>query len=478
MFELMQRAGKAAFDVLLKQWPKAKNIIVLAGNGNNAGDGYVLATLCKQQGLKVVVMCRNPNRELTGDAKQAQLDWKNAKGDTSEFNCDSFEQADLLVDALLGTGVTGELKPYLKTIISQANQAATPILSIDLPSGMHANTGIALPVCINASVTVTFVATKPGLITGIGKEYSGKLVFTDLAIGNEFFNIGKNQGQIVTWEMLQPLAPRPIHSNKGSFGKLLCIGGNQNMPGAIRLSAEAALRSGAGLVKVFCHEKSSGNINIARPEIMTTHHNLEQQLAWCSSIAIGPGLGQDDWARQQFSHLLAYLKHHPKPLIMDADALNILASVNNDRDIIHTLIQLPALIFTPHPGEASRLLNCTIADIENDRYNASLNIAKNYQTCCVLKGAGTIIHSLKPLLSQHSWVCKGGNPGMATAGMGDVLTGVIGAFLAQGFSEQQAAIYGVCAHAEAGDRVAQLYGQRGMIATDLMQPLRTTINGL
>ena len=478
MFELMQRAGYAAFQVLVQEWPKAHNIIVVAGSGNNAGDGYVLATLAKQRGMNVAVVCQQPERELNGDAKKAQIEWQKIGAETLEFTELNYAHFDVLVDALLGTGVSGAVKPALQSIIRQINQVEIPVLSIDLPSGMNANTGQALPICIKADVSITFVATKPGLVTGIGKEFCGKVVFSDLGIGNEFFGIAHYEAQLVKWQMLQPLSVRPLHGHKGSFGKLLCIGGNQGMAGAIRLSAESALRCGVGLVKVYCHESSSLSISAGRPEIMLTHRELESALDWCSCIIVGPGLGQDDWANQHFSRLMSYLKRHPKPVVIDADGLNLLAAMADDVNILNTLSQLPALILTPHPAEASRLLNCNVANIESDRYMASKNIAQKYKSTCVLKGAGTIIFSNDSRHDPHCWICKGGNPGMATAGMGDLLTGVIGAFLAQGFASQKATIYGVCAHAEAGDRVAIQYGQRGMITSDLLQPLRAIVNGL
>jgi NAD(P)H-hydrate epimerase len=478
MFELMQRAGAAAFQALTKEWPEAQNILVVAGNGNNAGDGYVLAKLAKQQGMHVVVVCQQPLRELIGDAKQAQSEWQKMGGETQEFGKQDYAQFDLIVDALLGTGVTGEVKPNFQAVIQQINQSNIPVLSIDLPSGMLANTGQALPISVKADVTVTFIATKPGLVSGIGKEFCGKLIYADLAVGTEFYGIARSEAQLVDWPMLQPLPTRPIHGNKGSFGKLLCIGGNQGMPGAIRLSAESALRCGVGLVKVFCHESSNLAISTGRPEIMLINKELEAALDWCSCIVIGPGLGQDDWAHQQFSRLLAHLKHHPKPLVIDADGLNLLSTKTDDADMLNILAQLPSLILTPHPGEASRLLNCTIAHVENDRYLASKNIAQKYKSTCVLKGAGTIIQTDGTYQEPQCWVCKGGNPGMATAGMGDLLTGIIGAFLAQKFVSQKATVYAVCAHAEAGDRVAIQYGQRGMIASDLLQPLRAIVNEL
>jgi len=478
MFELMQRAGQAAFEQLKAHWPDAQKILVVAGNGNNAGDGYVLATLAKQQGFDVQVGCQEPKRVLTGDAQQAQLNWQKAGGKTQALAKLNFAACDLLVDALLGTGLTGQVKASFLEIIQQVNQAQRPVLSIDLPSGMHADTGQALPVCIKADVTITFVATKPGLVTGIGKEYSGKLVYADLAIGKAFFALASQASQLVGWSMLQALQAKPIHANKGSFGKLLCIGGNQGMAGAIRLSAESALRTGVGLVKVFCHQDSHSLVSAGRPEIMLTDKNLKEAFDWCSCIIIGPGLGQDDWAHQQLSRLMSYLQQQPKPVVFDADGLNLLAAMPDDLLALETLSKLPAVIFTPHPGEASRLLDCDIATIESNRYQASQKIAQQYHGVCVLKGAGTIMQTGSSEQHVKSWVCTGGNPGMATAGMGDLLTGITGAFLAQGMTAQQAAIYAVCAHAEAGDRVATQYGQRGMIASDLLQPLRAIVNGL
>jgi ADP-dependent NAD(P)H-hydrate dehydratase / NAD(P)H-hydrate epimerase len=478
MFELMQRAGKAAFKILLQEWPKAQKVLVVAGNGNNAGHGYVLAKLAKQHGLDVSVTCQQPTRELNGDAKQAQSKWQEVAGETLAFSELDYAQFDVLVDALLGTGVTGEVSQTFQEVIQKINQTGIPVLSIDLPSGMQANTGQPLPIAVKADVTVTFVAIKPGLVTGIGKEFCGKLCYADLVVGNEFFSIAQGEVQLVNWSMLQPLQPRPKHGNKGTFGKLLCIGGNQGMAGAIRLSAESALRCGVGLVKVYCHESSNLSISAGRPEIMLANKDIDAALSWCSCIVVGPGLGQDDWSQQQFSRLLAHLKHSPKPLVIDADGLNILAVMADDVAVRDTLANLPALVFTPHPGEASRLLNCDISKIESDRYLATKNISQKYQSACVLKEAGSIIQSADLHEASVPWVCEGGNPGMATAGMGDLLTGVIGAFLAQGFTSQKAAVYGVCAHAEAGDRVAIQYGQRGMIASDLLQPLRAIVNGL
>ncbi len=479
MYDLMLRAGEAAFSTLIKHWPSITRILVVAGNGNNAGDAYVVAKLAKLAGKQVSVICEDPKRKLLGDAGTAQAEWHNIQGSTFTFAQIVFTDYELIVDGLLGTGLTGEVRTLFQQVINQINQTSLQVLSIDLPSGMHANTGMPLPICVKADVTVTFIALKLGLITGKGKEFCGQVEFTDLAVGDEFYQLANVDAQVVNWSWLQPIENRPINGNKGTFGKLLCVGGNQGMPGAIRLSAEAALRTGAGLVKVYCHQSSGLHVASGRPEIMLQYQDLETALDWCTSIVIGPGLGQDQWAVQKLEQLLKYLAVTPKPVIIDADALNLLARKKVKLDVKKILASLPACILTPHPGEAARLLDSQISVVESDRYQACKAIAQMFACSCVLKGAGTLIYSKQESDEQHSFiVCNGGNPGMATAGMGDLLTGILGALLAQGMFEQQAAVYGVCAHAEAGDRVARQYGQRGMIASDLLQPLRAIINAL
>lgn len=467
----MQRAGLAACRYLQRYYPLAHNIVVVVGWGNNGGDGYILASEAQKQGLKVSLVCADPARELSGDALRAQQLWLNAGNQLLHWQDFDLSSADLLVDALLGNGLSGEIRAPMQQLITRLNDCSVPILSLDLPSGLHADTGQGMPVAVKAHSTLTFVAIKPGLVTGQGKSYCGQLALDDLGIAQAFAQCANPQAQLIAWQALPPLAARQEHANKGHFGRLLCIGGNVGMGGAIRLSAEAALRCGAGLVKVFCHEQSRWQVSNGRPEIMLNHDSgiqaLKAALDWCSHLVIGPGLGTDSWAQSLFKQVLAYLNSSEKFVLIDADGLNILAQSHDIKGM------LKQCVLTPHPGEAARLLGTTVSEIERDRYAACQQLALQYSAVTVLKGAGSLVANKDVQTLQ---VCAEGNPGMATAGMGDVLSGVIAGLAAQGLDSPTAAAYGVCLHAAAGDRVASLYGQRGMMASDVFGPLRTLVN--
>lgn len=473
-FALMQRAGAAAMYCIDAYYPLAQKILVLVGGGNNGGDGYILANLARLQGRNVVLASADPSRLLQGDALRAQQLWQQDEYSIRSWQEVDFNEYDLLVDALLGTGLQGDIRSPLTTIIEQVNQCTIPVLSIDLPSGLHADTGVPLPIAVEAERTITFVAIKPGLVTGIGKHFCGQLLVDDLAIGQPFFTLAAVRAHLISWASLPKLAERQSHANKGKFGRLVCFGGNKGMAGAMCLSAMAALRSGVGLVKVFCHEHSQPLVANSQPEIMlvtaTGIASINKVLDWSSCLVLGPGLGPDAWSQSVFEHVLAHLTHTTKPIIIDADGLNLLAKRWESK----LKINLTQCILTPHPGEAARLLNVTVQEIEQDRYAACQAIAQRYGAVCILKGAGTIICHDGQATSVY--VCADGNPGMATAGMGDVLSGIVGAMLGQGLSAQSAANYAVCLHAAAGDRLARSYGQRGMIASDLFEPLRALLN--
>lgn len=464
MYDLMERAGKASFDFLLQNNLACRQVLIITGSGNNGGDGYVVARLLAEQKYTVTLASLCPSKELSGDAETAKSKWLSRGGEVVAVNNINFDEYDVIVDAMLGTGLSGEVKGHYAEVIEQVNLSVSYVLSIDIPSGTAADSGKILGSSINANATITFVGIKSGLVTGIGKHQVGKLIFAALGIEKEFDVIAKPIASLVNYKDFESLEKRPTHSHKGHFGRLVCIGGNQGMSGAIRLSAEAALRTGAGLVRVFCHQRSVLQVSNGRPELMVTDDNLSQHLDWADCILIGPGLGQDSWSRQTFSQVLSYLVHHDKPVVFDADALNLLSQH------IHKFA-LSNMVITPHPAEAARLLDVTVADIENNRFDSANKLNSQYHSACILKGAGSVIHN-----SDGVFVCSDGNPGMATAGMGDVLTGIIAALLSQGMNKDEASVYGTCLHGSAADLNAKKQGQRGMLASDIFEQLRQLVN--
>lgn len=461
---LMERAGASVFRQCQSLLPNTHVYLVMVGQGNNAGDGYIAALKAKEAGKQVHVCAVEPHRILEGDAGRAQKRWLDAGGKIEVFDKGLLDKAGLVVDAMLGTGITSYIRNEFADIIDAINAHTIPVVSIDVPSGLDANTGQSLGRCIEADVTVTFVGIKPGLSTGAGKQSCGKLVYDDLGIGKAFSELARSSASLLDIEQFRGMGPRAVHSHKGTYGRLLCVGGNKGTAGAIRLSSEAALRSGAGMVRVYTHEASTIQVSAGRPELMVTDENLEDALSWATCVVIGPGLGQDDWAETVFQTVMKHCQTHPKPMVLDADALNLLSRQA-------TAYTINDCILTPHAGEAARLLGVSVDDVEAERFNYARQCAQRYHATCVLKGAGTIIDN-----ERSTWVSKHGNPSMATAGSGDVLSGILGALLAQGLSRDIAAKYGVTVHAKAGDDLADLYGQRGMIASDLFDAVRVLIN--
>jgi NAD(P)H-hydrate epimerase len=465
MFTLMQRAGEAVYQHSVLLVPNIDNYLVLAGVGNNAGDAFIAALSALKAGKNVTVSAVEPERQLSGDAAKAKAMWLEQSGKPVEqFSESQLQKAEIVIDGLLGTGVNGLVRAELASVIEAVNQSQLPVVSIDVPSGLCGDTGESLGYTIQADLTVTFVGIKLGLTTGLGKQFCGQLKFEELGIGKAFAKLARSDASALDIKHFTGLAPRPLNSHKGNHGRLLCIGGNAGMSGAIRMASEAALRTGAGLVKVYAHVDSKIQVCAGRPELMVISEGLENALEWADSVVLGPGLGTDEWAKDIFDKVMEYCQQHPKPIVIDADALNLKA-VNT------SFVALPDCIMTPHSGEASRLLNVSIEEIEANRFNSARQCAQRYAATCVLKGAGSIVDN-----QQHSWVCRHGNPGMATAGMGDVLTGILGALIAQGLSTDMACQFGVSLHAKAGDIVAERFGQRGLLASDLFTTVRELIN--
>jgi ADP-dependent NAD(P)H-hydrate dehydratase / NAD(P)H-hydrate epimerase len=462
-YSLMQRAGQAAFNLLRTCWPQARRILVMAGTGNNGGDGYVVAQLAREVGLDVrVVQCGDVGR-IRGDANRARDAYLTAGGEIVSFINGELPPADVIVDALLGTGLQHEVREDLKVAITAINAHCAPVLAIDAPSGLQSDTGMPLGAAVMASYTISFIGLKRGLYTGVAADYTGSICFDDLGVPSEVYRHQRAAAyRLDLAQFSDLLAPRARASHKGYFGHVLVIGGERGMGGAPRMASEAAARLGAGLVTIATRAVHASTVNAVRPELMA--HSIEKPAELtplfkrATVVAIGPGLGQTDWSRS----LLRAALQSDAPKVIDADGLNLLALTPERRE---------DWVLTPHPGEAAKLLGTDTATIQQDRFAAAEKLHERYGGVCVLKGVGTLIHS-----TERIAVCTAGNPGMASGGMGDVLTGVIASLLAQGFSSQQAAEVGVCLHATAADCAAADLGERGLLATDLFDYLRRLVN--
>lgn len=460
---LMERAGAAGLALMCERFPRARRISVVCGPGNNGGDGYVLARLARQAGLAVEVMNPVSAPPAAGDAAGAHARWREAGGSLAALDPAALIASDVVVDALFGTGLQRPLEAVWRTAVETMNAAGVPILSLDIPSGLQADTGTILGVAARAQLTLSFIGLKPGLFTASGREQCGIILLDDLGVPpTAFEGLPPAARRLVRHNLRGWLAVRPRHAHKGEAGAVLIIGGQPGMPGAVRLAGEAAYRSGAGLVTVATHPSHAAIIGATRPELIA--HGLDapglmELLPRARALAIGPGLGQGAWGQSLWQAALTA----QRPMVVDADALSLLAAQSQSR---------PDWVLTPHPGEAARLLATSIAAVQADRLAAVRAIAARYGGVCVLKGSGTVVAADG---EGPVWLCDRGNPGMASGGTGDVLTGVIAALLAQGLPPLAAARLGVWAHASAGDRAARA-GERGLLASDLLAPLRALIN--
>lgn len=463
---LMKRAGQAAFDALRDAWPAADSITVLCGKGNNAGDGYIIAGLAASQGQTVQLIQLGDAAQLAGDAGAAR-DWAFDQGVTAS-EVDPGQPAfsiegQVAVDALLGTGLSGNVRGGYAHAIDILNGDSVPTLSIDVPSGVCADTGRVLGVAARADLTVTFIGAKQGLCTGAAVDHSGRIVYADLDVPEAVFE--REPGiEVLDWPTLrQGLGHRPNSAYKNRFGHVLIMGGDLGMGGAVALAGEAALRSGAGLVSVVTRGQHVSPLLSRCPELMVLgsehEERVAERLAVADVIAVGPGLGREAWSQALLAQALAA----GKPCVIDADGLNLVAEGR---------LPLPAeSVITPHPGEAARLLQVSNDEVQADRFEAVRSLAQRYRAVAVLKGAGSLIATPEGFVS----ICLLGNPAMATAGMGDVLTGVV-AGLRGRISAEEAARAGVCLHSAAADRAVAAQGERGLTAGDVVARLVVELN--
>lgn len=458
---LMQQAAWSISQQLMVLFENhaTKNIAVWCGQGNNAGDGYFIASYLKQAGFHVEIFAA----EL-GDSTDLQYAVDFAKENNVQVHQD-FEVSktfDCHIEALFGIGLNRELNDYWQHAIQQFNEQAGLKISIDIPSGLQANTGRILPSAVKADHTFTVLGLKAGLFTGQGKEYTGQIHLVNL---------------IPIDQELKPLAYlTPTHirlpkrlafGHKGSYGHVLVIGGHEQMGGAVIMAAEAAFHAGAGKVTVICHRNHHQAILSRAPNIMLRDINgldengIKDILSQVDAVCFGMGLGRDDWSQQIYQQWFNFLNQASHlEVVLDADALWFLAK-QPEKLGVHVYA-------TPHPGEAATLLGSSTAEIENDRIDAIYALQQKYSGQWVLKGAGSLI------LENNLYICTQGNAGMGTGGMGDILAGMIASLKAQ-FHKDIALHEIVTLHAQAGDELAK-QGMRGLQAYEMNQAITQVVN--
>ena len=461
---LMERAATGVANTILTIAKPSDKVLILSGGGNNGGDGIALARILKKSGfeadvvlLKDIESCKDSIRHQAELLKEAGGTYLTAIPDT---------KYDIIVDAILGVGLTNAPRENLAHAIAYINQKGengAQVISIDIPSGVNTDTGETPGEAVKADVTVTFTAMKPGLICHPGRELSGRVVVSSIGVEDVVSRLYPDEKTRFCYESdTVKLKKRPADGNKGSFHRVGIIAGSKAMSGACILSAEAALRAGAGLADVYTHEANRVVLATAVPEaILHTYDDLKKD----DVIVLGPGLSVDPVAKAIVTGILTL--DILKPLILDADALNIISA---DEEIKKIFVQYSArneVVITPHPKEFSRMSGLSVSELLADYEKSVRTFAKEWNVILVGKGNPTIVSN-----SEQTYYNLSGNDGMATAGSGDVLSGCIGAFLLN----EENAFDGVCkavyAHGLSGDYQLKNYGHRGMIARDLIEGIK------
>ncbi|MBV1871921.1 MAG: NAD(P)H-hydrate dehydratase [Gammaproteobacteria bacterium] len=466
---LMERAGLSCFKEIEANWPEAKRITIVCGHGNNGGDGYVIAALAKLAGMDVTVLQLGAIEKTRGDALLCQQRANNlgvpmheilsAEALTSQQS--RLESSDVVVDALLGTGINGAPRGLCAQVIQAINLSPAGVLAVDTPSGLCMNTGWAEGEVVNAQLTVTFIACKQGLLTGAAANHTGTLLFDDLRVPQTLYLQERPSSfRLELTNLLSRLPARLPAAHKGSCGHVLVIGGAKGMGGAAVMAAMAATRVGAGLVSIASPSETIALQALNQPELMCQkvkdQAELDVLIQRATALVIGPGLGQSEWSLLALKLAL----DSGKPCVVDADALNLLSETSALK--VHSLC-----VLTPHPKEASRLVHSSTDAVQKDRFKAVKIMTKTLGATVILKGSGTLISD-----GENISLLSAGGPAMASGGMGDVLSGVIGGLMAQGCDTLYAAQLGASLHASAADKLAENKGVRGMLATDLIPLIR------
>lgn len=470
---LMERAALSTVEELKKRRPGKSKVLIFAGTGNNGADGLVMARMLAMEGDDVRVV-------VTGNRGHATEEWLTQFGILGKLDIsvtpeipDAFrlreDRYDVIVDAMLGTGLSRDVSGKLSGIMDTINSASSYVVAVDIPSGISSDTGAVMGNAVKADLTVTFEYGKRGLALFPGAEYAGECVIRRIGIAPQGLDRIAPKAFTLDPEALNDLPARPAASNKGTFGRVLIAAGSENMAGAALLAGEAAYRSGAGLVRIFTPECNRTIIQSRLPEaILTTYapdffspEVLDALCGWASAIVIGPGFGVRDQTIRFLQYILQYAK---VPVVIDADGINILARKPELMEYLNR-----DHILTPHLGEMARLTGVTVPEIKADPVWSAEQFAAKHNVTLVQKDARTVV---VPADGRFCYINTCGNSGMATGGSGDVLAGIIGGLLACGLEPAKAAVNGVLMHACAGDRAAAALGERAMLAGDIVRELR------
>lgn len=467
--DLMERAGLAAAELARELIAdNRKPVLVLAGPGNNGGDAFVVARHLKQWWQRVQLVFTGKRAKLSADAAAAMDAWDAAGGETlAELPDATLGRCGLIVDGLFGIGLERPLSGRHAELVDAVNASGVSTLALDIPSGLHADSGRVLGCAVRARHTVTFIALKPGLLTLDGPDHCGELHVRDLGV--EPATLLSPQGAIIGSDVISKvLPPRPLNSHKGTFGSVGIVGGAIGMTGAALLAGCAALKLGSGRVYVGFLAPDAPGLDSSQPELMLRRVEDVLSMNTLNCLVLGPGLSQSAEAMRCVEQGLAL----QVPLVIDADALNLIGAHPRLQELCAS--REAATVMTPHPAEAARLSGRPIAEIQNNRVRAALWLAQRYRTVTALKGVGTVV----AVPDGHYNINTSGNPGLASAGMGDVLSGILGALMAQGASAAMATCAAVHLHGSAADRrYRELCGPIGMTASEVADCAREILNG-
>ena len=488
---LMENAGRGAAEVIAQAFPdiQKKKIAIIAGKGNNGGDGFVIARYFLNQGVSVKVFLLTDPKSLRGDAETNFNIFHHMKGEIIPVPSSkdyqkvkkSLEHFDLLIDGIFGTGLDAEVRGYYREVIDHLNTLQKPIVAIDIPSGLDANTGKPLGTAIRAFLTVTFGLPKVGHLISPGSDYVGTLKVIDIGIPRRLVEEEKIQTHLLEDEEIRRWLsiPRQPDTHKGDYGHLLVIAGSVGKTGAAAMACEAALRMGAGLVTLAIPKSLNPIMEVKLTEVMTeplpetpkqtlSLRAFNAILRLCENkraVIIGPGIGT---YKETQSLVLKLIKTLDLPIILDADGLTSLTA--QPKTLLATK---QPLILTPHPGEMARLIRSTPKEVQEDRIGVSRNFSQSHHVYLILKGHRTLIATPK----GEIFINPTGNPGLASGGTGDVLTGMIGGLICQGFDILSSLQISVYLHGLAGDAVAQELGEKSLVATDLIKKIPTLLQG-